>query len=150
MAKVSISEAARLAGVSRQHLYRRYITPGLISIEKDEESAPMIDTAELLRVFGDLKMPGQGITEPAAAAAELEMLRRRLAEMETQLSEAREREAQLWRHIGEITGTLRLLEHKGQPGRADQLQKARRIIHQYKQALETERSKSFWARLFNQ
>lgn len=150
MAKVSISEAARLAGVSRQHLYRRYITPGLISVEKDGESAPMIDTAELLRVFGDLKMPGQGITEPAAAAAELEMLRRRLAEMETQLSEAREREAQLWRHIGEITGALRLLENKGQPDRADQLQKARRIIQQYKQALETERSKSFWARLFNQ
>jgi len=54
MALVSVSQAARLAGISRQHLYRKYIKPGEISVQRDEKGDPMIDTSELLRVFGTL------------------------------------------------------------------------------------------------
>lgn len=156
MAKVSISEAARLAGISRQHLYKKYITPGLLTVEKDDDSSPMIDTSELLRVFGELKSEGQQAaahSDDAPLAAEFEALCRLLADRDTQLQEAREREAWLKQHVAEIIGTLRLLEHKGQPSQSEQLQaqlqKARRIINQYKQALDAEQNRGFWARVFN-
>ena len=55
MALVSVSQAARLAGISRQHLYRKYIKPGEISVQRDEKGDPIIDTSELLRVFGVLE-----------------------------------------------------------------------------------------------
>ncbi len=54
MALVSVSQAARLAGISRQHLYRKYIKPGEISVQRDDKGDPVIDTSELLRVFGHL------------------------------------------------------------------------------------------------
>lgn len=158
MAKVSISEAARLAGISRQHLYSKYITPGLLTVERDGMSPPLIDTSELLRVFGELKGNDQEMASPHSEnevlAVEVETLRRLLADRDAQLSEARERETWLKQHVTEITGALRLLEHKDQPSQAEQLQaqlqKARRIINNYKQELEAERKKGFLSRLFNQ
>ncbi|WP_312283950.1 hypothetical protein [Candidatus Igneacidithiobacillus taiwanensis] len=54
MAKVTISEAARLANVSRMTLYRRYIRTGVLSIEKDHSGNPKVDVSELVRVFGEL------------------------------------------------------------------------------------------------
>jgi len=54
MPKVTITEAAKLAGISRAHLYNRYIKTGAISVSKDSRDRPYIDTSELLRVFGEL------------------------------------------------------------------------------------------------
>ena len=55
MAKVTVTEAARLAGIARQHLYRAYINTGKMSIDKDFNGRPVVDTSELVRVFGELK-----------------------------------------------------------------------------------------------
>jgi hypothetical protein len=54
MAKVTITDAAKLAGISRAHLYNKYINTGVISISKDHRDRPYIDTSEILRVFGEL------------------------------------------------------------------------------------------------
>ncbi len=54
MPKVTITDAAKLAGISRAHLYKKYIKTGVISISKDHRDKPFIDTSELLRVFGEL------------------------------------------------------------------------------------------------
>lgn len=166
MAKVSISEAARLAGISRQHLYKKWLTPGLLTVEKDVDSAPMIDTSELLRVFGELKGDSPGLQESTpdgcladraqALEAELRAVRALLADREAQLQEAREREAWLKQHVTEVTGALRPLEDKSETGAtAARLKKALETITKYKQALEderqaldAERSKGLWARLF--
>lgn len=51
MAKISISEAARLTGKSRTTLHR-FIKTGELSTCSGERNAKMLDTAELLRVFG--------------------------------------------------------------------------------------------------
>jgi len=51
MAKVSISEAARLTGKSRTTLHR-FIKTGELSTCSGERNAKMLDTSELLRVFG--------------------------------------------------------------------------------------------------
>ncbi len=53
MALVDLTTAARLAGVSRQTLYRR-MADGTISWELEKDGRRCLDTAEILRVFGSL------------------------------------------------------------------------------------------------
>lgn len=55
MAKVSISEAARLAGKSRTTLHR-LIKTGELSVSTGDRNAKMIDISELARVFPDLRI----------------------------------------------------------------------------------------------
>ena len=55
--KVNIKKAAKLVGVSRSTLYNHIEQKG-ISVEPDLNGKPMIDTSELLRVYGDqVKIP---------------------------------------------------------------------------------------------
>lgn len=56
MAKVSISEAARLTKKSRTTLHR-LIKTGELSTCHGERNSKMVDTSELLRVFGSLSLP---------------------------------------------------------------------------------------------
>ncbi|MEB7493524.1 helix-turn-helix domain-containing protein, partial [Klebsiella pneumoniae] len=56
MARVSISEAARLTGKSRTTLHR-LIKAGDLSTCSGERNAKMVDTSELLRVFGPFEQP---------------------------------------------------------------------------------------------
>lgn len=56
MAKVNISEAARMVGKSRSHLYEKYINTGFITVEKDRDGRKIIDTSELIRAFGSLSL----------------------------------------------------------------------------------------------
>jgi len=55
MAIVSISEAARLVQKSRTTLYR-YIKEGKLSTCTDKNNAEGIDTSELIRVFGEIRL----------------------------------------------------------------------------------------------
>ena len=50
--KYSISEAARIVGVTRKTLYK-HIENKPISVEKDNNDRPVIDASELIRVYGD-------------------------------------------------------------------------------------------------
>jgi len=50
--KYSISEAARIAGVTRKTLYK-HIDKKPISTEQDENGRLVIDASELMRVYGD-------------------------------------------------------------------------------------------------
>ncbi len=50
-----ITEAARLAGKSRSTLYKTYIETGKLSVGQDSATGrPVVDTSELIRVFGAL------------------------------------------------------------------------------------------------
>ena len=50
MALINMSEAAKLAGIGRTTLYR-YVKNGRISVTKDKDGSPAVDTAELARCF---------------------------------------------------------------------------------------------------
>ena len=54
MPLVSISEAARLVKKDRSYFHKAYIKTGKITVDRSEENKPKIDTAELLRLFGEL------------------------------------------------------------------------------------------------
>ena len=60
MARVSISEAAKLAGISRNSLYKTYISKGRITVSGDKSGKKYIETSELLRVFHELQDDSQG------------------------------------------------------------------------------------------
>lgn len=55
MALVSISEAARLTGKSRKTIHT-YVTSGKVTKVTDTQGRPKIDTSELIRVFGDIRV----------------------------------------------------------------------------------------------
>lgn len=52
---LSISDAAKQAGISRTTLYKKYIDTGVISVQRVNDQ-PRIDAAELIRVFGNLNI----------------------------------------------------------------------------------------------
>ena len=56
MACHSISEAASITGVNRRTIYR-YIKSGKLSTTVSHDKKTVIDTSELLRVFGELSQP---------------------------------------------------------------------------------------------
>lgn len=131
MPLVSMSDAARLAGVSRQHLYR-LIESGKISVSAKPGGQRAIDTSELLRVFGELKSPGeQGRTDRSVTThpvhalhqetahkvdlleAEVRHLRDALRAAEARVQAAESMQERL---VGIVASAQRLLEY--QPAKA--------------------------------
>jgi len=128
MPKHSISEAAKLAGVSRSHFYKKYIRPGLISIEKDKDDNPVIDTSEIMRVFGGIhgntddnvskiqKDTLENGNKNTILQTEVELLREQLATAQERERLTADREKWMQKQIDQLTGqladTTRLLEHK--------------------------------------
>lgn len=124
MARVSITEAARLAGVSRNSFYKSYLQKGVISVSKDSSGKKFIDTSEVLRVFGELqgddKLQGgsKGDSSPlppitpeeTAKDVEIRLLRE-------QLSKSEDREHWLQSRVDALSSTLKLLEHKPEPAK---------------------------------
>jgi hypothetical protein len=54
MAKVNLSQAAKLTGKNRTTIWR-HIHSGKLSIERDRDGLPFVDTSELIRVYGELE-----------------------------------------------------------------------------------------------
>lgn len=54
MALLSVSKAAELVGLNRKTMYA-HIKSGKVSASKDNKGALLIDTSELIRVFGSLR-----------------------------------------------------------------------------------------------
>ena len=124
MSKVSISKAAKLAGISRTAIYKSYINKGLISVSRDEAGKKCIDTSEIIRVFGKLKtdtvdsvnnpqeQPTKTHTDLLVALGEFKAEKKHL---EAQLAEACEREEWYKKKIDDLTDTMKLLEAPKQP-----------------------------------
>ncbi len=122
MARVSITEAARLAGIGRSSFYQTYINKGAISVSKDSSGKKFIETSELIRVFGEL---GDNTTEQSkntedcaevlavtatetAKDLEIKVLRE-------QLEKSEQREQWLQSQVQNLTDTMKLLEAPKQP-----------------------------------
>jgi hypothetical protein len=120
MTHVNISEAASLAGISRQHLYKKYIKTGLISVERHYD-VPKIQVSELLRVFGEL--------QPTTAVDKVEIdnslqkltvknvndyneLQLKLAKLQTENEQLRERISDKESHLRDLRESLKLLENR--------------------------------------
>lgn len=115
MAKVSISEAARLTGKSRTTLHR-LIKMGELSTCHGERNARMVDTSELLRVFGTFsgavpeqaveQVNGQGVT--ASQVSDEQVIRSLTQEVEHLRTLVSAKDS----HIESLNRAMLLLEHK--------------------------------------
>ena len=56
MAELNLTQAAKAAGIARGTLYK-HIQEGKISCQLDDKGKRVIDTSELMRVYGDIKQP---------------------------------------------------------------------------------------------
>lgn len=127
MARVSISKAIKLAGVSRSTFYSSYIKQGRVTVSSDDAGKKYIDTSELIRVFGTLQKespntpnsstehPAEQVRTPTATASnelliEVGQLRSENKNIKEQLSESREREDWYKKQIDALTDTMKLLE----------------------------------------
>lgn len=90
MAILSISEAAREAGVARTTI-QRALKEGRLSATRQSDGTKGIDTSELYRVFGEPRSRPQRQPEPAASAA-FDALQQQLDAMRQELDAARSRE----------------------------------------------------------
>lgn len=122
MAKHSITEAARLVGVSRQTM-TQHLKIKDISVDRDERNRPLIDTSELIRVYGalqsvDVKSDVRGLqdltqdpdrkTNPLQT--EIDTLRRENLESLRARLDAIERERDEWRDQAQRLSRL-LVDH---------------------------------------
>lgn len=130
MAKVSISEAARLVGVSRSNLYKSYIKQGKLSTSTNHQGKPEVDTSELLRVFGSLQQctdtvdSGGQVVTPLVDSSnslqnqqlreQLQAAQIRLELLQEQLIKADEQATWYRQQIQGLVGTVKLLEQQRQ------------------------------------
>lgn len=122
MAIVTLAEAAKLAGVSRQTIYRK-AGNGELSTTRKPDGTKAVDTSELERVFGPLRTPEtvtetvksdaarQGVTTngDSGLQAELEAARTIIRTQEVLIQELRDDKAKLW---GQVESQRLLLEHQ--------------------------------------
>lgn len=121
--KVTITEAAKLAGLSRSYFHMKYIKMGKISITRDDNNKPFVDTSELLRVFPVLENNKQVDAESKHEITPIENAERVALQAENnflrkQLTLAQDRERWLQHTVDKLADQLKLLEHKPEPTRS--------------------------------
>lgn len=144
MAKVSISEGARLAGVSRSTL-NRHIKNGSISKNNDNAGRPYVDTSELLRFYGQLSQEDRTLQDSSGQRETPQdkhdlKLKSKISELEAALASEQ---------------SLRAIEaERREKAEADKLEwqkQAERltlILTDQRSVSSTTTSTSFWKRLF--
>ena len=122
MARVSISEAARLASVSRPTIYKLLKSGELsyTSVVKHGKPVKTIDTTELMRVFGALEIASDGKSEAVkfdgvstpVNSDFLQSLQHRLTLLQAENAGLKDAVNARDEHISSLRQAMQLLEHK--------------------------------------
>ena len=96
MTILNVTEAAKAVGVGKATVYRR-LKDGTLTASKRPDGSKGVDTAELIRVFGELKpQSNENLMESSLRQSEItELLQRQIDSLENQLQASLEREAKL-------------------------------------------------------
>lgn len=148
--KYSISESARIVGITRKTLYK-HIDKKPISTEKDNNGKPVIDASELIRVYGDQckfnitdvnkdtekgtqkssSVSTSDSIEMAVTKKELELLKSQMASEKDSLEEQID---YLRKKLDESTSESRkltaLITDQSQDSKADDWQKSLKMLEQ--------------------
>ena len=99
MAKLNLTQAAKAAGIARGTLYK-HIDEGKISCQLDDKGKRVIDTSELMRVYGEIKQPETNSERSEERPIEhketqeeteiTEVLRERIKDLEKQVEDLRQ------------------------------------------------------------
>ena len=122
MARVSISEAARLASVSRPTIYKLIKSGELsyASVVKHGKSVKSIDVSELMRVFGALNIVSENTSDvvnfddvsTAVNNDFLQDLQHRVALLQAENAGLKDAVNARDEHISSLRQAMQLLEHK--------------------------------------
>lgn len=111
MAKISVAEAAKLTGKSVKTIYR-HIDTGKLSSSQNDNGSKSIDISELQRVYGNLSMAIENVTNSQLSEVEnqndnqMRQLLQQENEMLKKLLDEKEN------HIASLKQAMLLLEHK--------------------------------------
>ena len=96
MTILNVTEAAKAVGVGKATVYRR-LKEGTLTVSKLSDGSKGVDTSELIRVFGELKpQSDESLMEFSLGHSEIiELLRRQIDSLESQLQASLERETRL-------------------------------------------------------
>ena len=96
MTILNVVEAAKAVGVGKATVYRR-LKDGTLTASKCMDGSKGVDTAELIRVFGELKpRPDENLMESPLRRSEItELLQRQIDSLENQLQASLDRETKL-------------------------------------------------------
>ena len=114
MAQHSVANAARLVGRDRRTLYKD-IQRGRLTATTSATGERQVETAELIRVYGELVVSEEtastvaGAQEPTATVTHQEA---ELAQLRAQVSALEARLADKQQHIEHLAQAMRLLEHR--------------------------------------
>lgn len=144
MAVHTVTEAAKLAGVTRRTIYR-YIKQGKLSTVVTGSESTQIDTSELLRVFGSLSQQEAPKVSTGSLVEEPEYVTRLMAEM-SQIRDLVQGQQQLL--LEDKIETQKLREQV--TGLQNERDSVAQELDKVKAELEAERGKGFWKRLFRQ
>jgi excisionase family DNA binding protein len=122
MARVSISEAARLVSVSRPTIYKLLKSGELsyTSVVKHGKPVKAIDTAELMRVFGAIEVVSVGKSDDvkfddistSVNSDLLQSLQHQLTLLQTENAGLKDAVNARDEHISSLRQAMQLLEHK--------------------------------------
>ena len=96
MVILNVTEAAKAVGVGKATVYRR-LKDGTLTVSKRPDGSKGVDTAELIRVFGELRSQSdENLMKSSLRYSEItELLQRQIHSLENQLQGSLEREAKL-------------------------------------------------------
>lgn len=110
---VNISEAAKLAGISRTYLYKKYINTGILSVSQDEKGNKVIDVSELIRVFGKIVDVNSDVNEFSQVDIEKNTLLQQKIEMLQEQLRAKEEVIEAQKaNLEDLRQSMFLIEHK--------------------------------------
>lgn len=141
MAVHTVTEAAKLAGVTRRTIYR-YIKQGKLSTVVTGSDSTQVETSELLRVFGSLSQSEATQVSTRSHQEEPEYVARLMAEM-SQIRDLVQGQQQLL--LEDKLETEKLREQM--TGLQNERDSVAQELGKVKAELEAERGKGFWKRL---
>ena len=159
MPLVNLTEAAKLAGKSRSYFHTNYIKKGKISVNRSDPKNPKVDTSELLRVFGELttntnEEHTREQQETSKENTELLLETERLkAEVEGLKALVKAKDEQIKREsesTEEARQRANIAEQQYKNMLEDKMKRDKELnkIEELEEALQHEKSKGFWSRLF--
>lgn len=155
MALHSVTEAAKLAGVTRRTIYR-YIKQGKLSAAVSDSDTTVIETSELLRVFGALSQPEPEKVSTGShdkPATDVTVLLEEIRDMKSEIESLKQTQLLM---LEDLKAREKLdserheqIELIGQLQRErDALSAALETERRQSAALEAEKGKGFWSRIF--
>lgn len=138
---LNLSQAAKAVGITRRTIYN-HVKSGKVTISRDVKNNPSVDVSELIRVYGNVQLPEKQIptvshrenTHKNFPSEQLDIMQKELTDLKQAVTlmledkTTREKERQHYE---------------------EQQQMLKDEVNQLRKALEQEREKSFWKRIFS-